>query len=115
VITFEYDGRPYRFDNDVIDLREARYIKRHTMQQLDMWDMQVQLGDVDALICLVVLAVRRAGGKLNFEDVPDDLDVRALKRSMVFDSVPDELADARQAADELAEARAAAAEATPGE
>lgn len=61
IFTFEFRGKSYEFDDAKLGLGEARWVKHEiNLHGMNFFEA-VQSLDPDAVACLVVLAMRRAG------------------------------------------------------
>lgn len=61
IFSFKYDGAAYEFDDERMGLGEARWIKKETGLYGRAFFEAAQDLDPDALSCMVVIAMRRAG------------------------------------------------------
>lgn len=61
IFTFKFQGKPYAFDDMKMSLGEARWSKAETGFVGAEFFHAVQKADPDALSCIVVMAMRRAG------------------------------------------------------
>lgn len=77
-VQFQYNGKKYSFDlNDELPVAEARLIKQHTGMTLSQFFAGIQDGDVDSIVGIVFLAVRRAGDPIEWSDL-DDMDLMKM-------------------------------------
>lgn len=85
-LQFAYKGERYGLDlDDEFSVTEARVIKQHTGMTVKGFLEGFQEGDVDSLVGVVVLGVRRGGGEIEWSDL-DDFNLMDLMASM---SAPD--------------------------
>lgn len=89
ILSFDYEGQRYGFNNDTMSLGEARYIKKHTGVGLTEWLSKLASVEPDAVLACVVLAVRRTGKSINWEDIPDDFDLMKLIGSIDYSLEPE--------------------------
>lgn len=61
IFSFKFQGKDYQFEDTQLGLGEARWIKRETGLYGQKFFEAVQTLDPDAIACLIVLAMRRAG------------------------------------------------------
>lgn len=77
-VQFQYNGKKYSFDlNDELPVSEARLIKQHTGMTITEFFSGVEKGDVDSIVGVVFLAVRRAGDPIEWSDL-DDMDLMKM-------------------------------------
>lgn len=75
---FQYNGKKYSFDlNDELPVHEARLIKQHTGMTITQFFEGVGAGDVDSIVGIVFLAVRRSGDPIEWSDL-DDMDLMKM-------------------------------------
>lgn len=61
IFSFKFQGKDYKFEDTQLSLGEARWIKRETGLYGQDFFHAVQTLDPDAISCIVVMAMRRAG------------------------------------------------------
>jgi len=73
IFSFEYQGKRYEFDDTRMSLGEARWIKSEIgMIGTDFFEAVKKL-DPDAMSCLVVIAMKRAGlSETTMEQIAED-------------------------------------------
>lgn len=75
---FQYNGKKYSFDlNDELPVHEARLIKQHTGMTIKQFFEGVSEGDVDSIVGIVFLSVRRSGDAIEWSDL-DDMDLMKM-------------------------------------
>lgn len=75
---FQYNGKKYSFDlNDELPVHEARLIKQHTGMTIKQFFEGVGEGDVDSIVGIVFLSVRRSGDAIEWSDL-DDMDLMKM-------------------------------------
>lgn len=75
IFTFKFRSKPYAFDDTKMSLGEARWIKAETALVGAEFFEAAQKADPDALSCIVVMAMRRAGlDETTLDSIADDED-----------------------------------------
>lgn len=75
IFTFQFGDQSYDYDDDTMGLGEARFVKAETGLYGSAFFEAVKTMDPDAIACLVVLAMRRAGKTdATMESVGEEVD-----------------------------------------
>ena len=81
-LRFDYKGSNYGLDlEDEFTVDEARLIKQHARMTVKQFVEGFQEGDVDSIVGIVVLGVRRGGGQIEWSDL-DGMNLMDLLGSM---------------------------------
>lgn len=74
MLTFDYDGQTYEFDQNKLDLTEAIAVKVETGgMTIKAFQLGINELDPDALKAMVWLSLRRAGTAVRYADVTFDV------------------------------------------
>lgn len=75
IFTFQFGDESYNYDDELMGLGEARFVKEETGLYGSAFFDAVKTMDPDAIACLVVLAMRRAGKTdATVESVSEEVD-----------------------------------------
>jgi hypothetical protein len=98
---FSYKSKIYEFDADTLTVAEGREIKNLTGMTLQEWQVALESVDADAMAALVLTAVRREGGTIEWSDL-DSMNLVDFANSIVMDNSIDRDALARGEVSQIA-------------